>query len=134
MLAETPMFTTAEFIGIVLGIVGIGLAIFAIAIPLMIERWKRPHLTVTIENEMPIPGQPRRFLHGRVINEPHHILRWIDRNPAYDCRVVLTVRRDNQIIVGPMDTKWTRAPECITPLVQVVVHQEPPNVQINNIN
>lgn len=85
------MFTEPEIIGIVLGIVGIVLATIAIFIPFLIERLKRPHLIVRIENEIHVVGQPIRFLHGIVINQPHlDFLRWIDRYPAYDCRVVLS--------------------------------------------
>ncbi len=129
------MFTEPEIIGIVLGIVGIVIATIAIFIPFLIERLKRPHLIVRIENEIHVAGQPIRFLHGKVISQPHlKFLRWIVRYPAYDCRVVLIFYRDTQTILGPIETKWTSAPECLTPIVQLVLQEQAPGFQINNIS
>lgn len=120
------MLTEAEYWGIVLGLWGIGIGLLAItiaiAVPFIVERLRRPHLIIRLSPNL-VPNTLTRFLHCRVVNNPHTHLRWIDRNPAYDTSARLTFRRNGQIICGPVVTKWTRAPECITPVLQIVNNQ-----------
>jgi hypothetical protein len=132
------MLSEAEIWGIYLGFAGIIIGLvaifFAIFIPLGVERLRRPHLIVRLSAN-PIPTQSSRFLHCRVINHPHDRLTWIDRNPAYDTSVRLTFRmngQNGQIIRGPVMTKWTIAPECITPILQIVNNELPQNPELVN--
>lgn len=126
------MLTEGEELGISLAIVAI---ILAIVIPFFIERSKKPHLIVQIDEDILIPGQPTRYLHGRVINQPHlDILSAIERHPAYDTRVVLRFYAENQTILGLIEAKWTQSPECRTPITQIVINQSPGQVDIRNID
>jgi hypothetical protein len=104
-------------IGITLGIVAI---VVAIVMPFVIERWKRPHLIISRNEDKPVPGEPTRFLHCTLTNRPHlHALRWIERNAAYDTTVTLTFYKDGNRIFNPLQTKWTNAPECRRPIALI---------------
>jgi hypothetical protein len=126
------MLTEGETVAVILAILGIGLAIF---VPFVIERLKKPRLIIQIDEDLIIPGQSTRYLHGRVINQPHlDILSAIERHPAYDTRVKLRFYANNQPILEPLETKWTQAPECRTPITQIVINQSPNQVEIRNID
>jgi hypothetical protein len=126
------MLTAGEIAGIILGTIAI---ILAIVVPTLIERARRPHLVIRTVNDIPNPGQTTRFLHCRVVNEPHlHILSTIERNSAYDTKVRLTFFRNEERILGPIEAKWTNAPECRTPITQIVVNQPPTPIDIRDID
>lgn len=129
------MLTEAEYWGIILGLGGIGsgvIAIFiAIVVPNIIEGLRKPHIIVSLSPNV-IPDTPSRFLHCTARNNPHRIFFWIDRNPAYEAFARLTFRRQGQEIFDPVVTKWTSAPECMTPVVQNVTNQPPPNLPLVN--
>ena len=126
------MFTEGEWIAIILGIIAIIIAIVAIFVPLVIERARRPNLIIRLDDDSITPRQTVRFLHCMVINDPHrHLLSSIERNPAYETRVRLTFYRNAEIILGPVETKWTDAPRCISPITQIVFNQQNQPPEIN---
>jgi hypothetical protein len=117
------VLSEGEWTGIALGIIAI---LVAIIVPFVIERWRRPHLIISRNEEIRVPGETTRFLHGTLTNQPHlHILRWIERFPAYDTRVRLTFNRDGQRIFNPVETKWSAAPECRRQIAQILINQPP---------
>ena len=60
------------------------------------DMYKRPDLVIARDGN-------RIFLHARVINRPHRILSWIDRNTAERTRVNLEFLAENNTILNLTD-------------------------------
>jgi len=97
-----------EVLGIALGAAGVALSTLAIALVFMVDRARRPVLTIE-------PGhwsQPL-FSHVAITNHPPRgvLGRRFRGTTAAGCRASLEFRRDGVTVLGPIDARWSGAPE-----------------------
>lgn len=103
-----------EEIGIVLGILGVLLAIF---IPVIFEQWKKPNLDIIAIDERGSGTAPYKFAHVKVVNKPHKIIRFIQRNYVNDAtaKIIFIDKHTGQELFT-MPCKWTGKPEPLEPV------------------
>jgi hypothetical protein len=110
-LDESGYYATA---GLVAGLVAIALSFL---VPFFYDIFRRPRLVVELGNNN--PAGDRFFLHGRVVNQPHRHLHWINRDVATRTRVSLEFLDTNNerlnLRYQPLQAKWVAAPELLTP-------------------
>lgn len=107
-------FLGLEEIGVVVGILGVLLAIF---IPILFEQWKKPNLGIFAMDERGVGTTPYKFIHVRVVNKPHKIIRFIQRNYATDVKAKITfIDKHTGQELFTMQCKWTGKPEPLEPV------------------
>ena len=106
--------------GTALGVIAI---VIAVIVPFIAERLKRRALDIEIVEEQSSSGIPYRHLHARVINRPHRVVKWAERNPAVDSRVVMTFYDSGgRKLFDPLEAKWDDGPQPLAPAVQLVAN------------
>jgi hypothetical protein len=105
-----PQFSLEE-VGIILAILGI---ILAMAIPVLFEQWKKPDLDIIAMNEEGRGAAQYKFVHLRVVNKPHKIVQFIERNYANEARANITfIDKSSGNELFSMPCKWSGKPEPV---------------------
>jgi hypothetical protein len=106
-------FSLAEWIAIVALLISIA----GIVVIFLIERHRRPHLTVGIGNFADSPRTPRfRILHVIVLNQRKA---FVAAETAINCRGNITIEdfSTHQELLKDIGTKWATKPEPVRPIV-----------------
>jgi hypothetical protein len=101
---------------IALAVLGIALALFAVALTIAIERLKRPRLTIRTSTFQPSEPITWTFAAVRVVNDPRlpkGLGSIITRQSADGCAVTLEFRRrgEKALAFPPVDGRWSSQPE-----------------------